>query len=484
MSYTINLTDGQIFAVIPDGTINTSSSMILVGKNYAGYGAFLNENYIHLLENSSNTTAPGAPLTGQLWWDSANGLMKAYNGTIWKTIGAATASATAPTSNVTGDLWYDTTNQQLKVYSGSTFILVGPSFTANTGTTGAIVSTITDNLAASHVVVEMYVNDNIVGIFSKDAQFTPGSSVPGNWGTQAVLPGITLNSSISGVVQYFQGTATSANSLGGLTSSQFMRSDANTSTTGTLSVLNNSGLFAGANSDFKVTVAGTAVTVANQTNNGNLLFGVNVGGSPTTAIQVVGTTGNVVVPTNLSVTGNVIHGNIITAGTITVNSGGAATAIVNGGSNAVGNIGSSSSYFNRVFATSTTALYADVAERFAADEVMEAGTVVELGGTKEITRSRQELSDNVFGVISTRAAYLMNGGAGEDDTHPPVAMTGRVPVQVIGSVRKGDRLVSAGNGIARAAAPGEATAFNTIGRALEHKLDTAQGIVEAIVTIK
>jgi len=150
----------------------------------------------------------------------------------------------------------------------------------------------------------------------------------------------------------------------------------------------------------------------------------------------------------------------------------------------VGNIGSSSSYFNRVFATSTTALYADVAERFAADEVLEAGTVVELGGAKEITRSKQALSENVFGVISTRAAYLMNGGAGEDDTHPPVAMTGRVPVQVTGAVRKGDRLVSAGNGIARAAAAGEATAFNTIGRALEDKLDTAQGIVEAIVTIK
>jgi hypothetical protein len=76
MSYTINLTDGALFATIADGTINTSSSMILVGKNYAGYGQFLDTNFIHLLENSSNTTAPGAPLTGQLWWDSGNNLMK------------------------------------------------------------------------------------------------------------------------------------------------------------------------------------------------------------------------------------------------------------------------------------------------------------------------------------------------------------------------------------------------------------------------
>jgi hypothetical protein len=137
-----------------------------------------------------------------------------------------------------------------------------------------------------------------------------------------------------------------------------------------------------------------------------------------------------------------------------------------------------------LFATATTALYADVAERFAADSVYDAGTVVELGGSEEITKSQQDLSENVFGVISTQAAYLMNGGAGNNETHPPVAMTGRVPVQVIGQVCKGDRLVSAGNGQARSAKPGEATAFNVIGRSLVDKPTIESGIVEAIVTIK
>jgi hypothetical protein len=129
-------------------------------------------------------------------------------------------------------------------------------------------------------------------------------------------------------------------------------------------------------------------------------------------------------------------------------------------------------------------LYAVVAERFAADELLEPGTVVELGGTKEITRAKNDLTETVFGVISTQPAYTMNGGAGDDTTHPAVAMTGRVPVQVIGSVRKGDRLVSAGNGVARSAQAGEATAFNVIGRALVDKLDPDQGTIEAIVTIK
>ena len=138
MAYQINLTDGTPFATIADGTINTQSNMVLVGKNYAGYGEFLDGNFIHLLENAASVTAPGNPLTGQLWWDKGTNLLKVYNGSTFKTISAATASATQPTSNVLGDLWYDSTNQQLNVYNGTSFILVGPQSSAGTGTTGAI----------------------------------------------------------------------------------------------------------------------------------------------------------------------------------------------------------------------------------------------------------------------------------------------------------------------------------------------------------
>lgn len=453
MAYTINLTDGTIFAVIADGTINTASSMTLVGKNYAGYGEFLDENFIHLLENSSNTTAPGAPLTGQLWWDKANGLLKVYNGTVFKTVSAATSSLTAPAFAVQGDLWYDITNAQLKVYTGTQWLLVGPQFTAGTGVTGAIVDTIVDNAAVAHVVIRMVVSDVTVAIVSKDsgiAGFTP--QVAEN-GFPKVYPGITMSNAVSGA--QFWGTANNASSLNGLVGNQFMRADQNTSTIGTLSVINNSGLAVGLNSDARIQVVGTNVSLNNQTSDGNLSLGVNIGGTPTTAVQIVGTTG--------------VMGIL---------------GISNLNGNGIGNIGSASSYFNTVFAKATSAQYADVAERFAADEVYPAGTVVELGGSAEITCSVEELSDTVFGVISTRAAYLMNSGAGTDETHPPVAMTGRVPVRVVGAISKGDRLVSAGNGIARAAKPGEATAFNVIGRSLQDKTDTAEGTIEAIVTIK
>lgn len=130
------------------------------------------------------------------------------------------------------------------------------------------------------------------------------------------------------------------------------------------------------------------------------------------------------------------------------------------------------------------ATYADLAERFEADEIYEPGTVVELGGLKEITIVKSELSEDVFGVVSNTAAYLMNAGAGDDNTHPPIAVSGRVHVKVKGTVKKGDRLVSAGNGLARSAKQGEATAFNTLGRSLADKGSIDVGMVEAIVVIK
>ena len=424
MSYTINLTDGAIFAVIADGTINTASSVTLVGQNYAGYGAFLDTNFVHLLENSSNTTPPGAPLTGQLWWDSANTLLKVYNGTSFKTISSTTAQSTAPTNNVTGDLWFNTTLQQLNVWTSVAWLVVGPGTNTPGGTTGAVATTILDNASQSHYVIELYAGGTIVAMVSKDATFTPASAITG---FATISPGIQVSSTVSGAL--FQGTATNAQTLNTLGSGQFMRSDANTSTSGTMSVLNNTGLSVGANSDFRATVSGTAVTLANQTSNGNINFNVNIGGTPTTVMNINGSTG--------VITGNQIDAN-----------------------------------------------YADLAERFEADAELSPGTVVELGGINEITQVNADLSDNVFGVISTRAAYMMNSRAGTNATHPPVAMTGRVPVRTIGRVSKGDRLVSAGNGLARAAQAGEATAFNVIGRALKDKVDTAEGTVEAIVTIK
>ena len=449
MSYTINLTDGTIFAVVADGTINSDSSQILVGKNYAGYGEFLNENFIRSLENAANTTAPGAPLTGQLWYDKTNNVMKVYNGTTFKVISAATASTSQPTSNVAGDLWFDTTNDQLKVYNGSSFITIGPAFTSGEGTSGAIVTTITDNAASDHVVVQMYVNNVIVSIFSKDATFTPAASISG---FATIGPGLNMSTTVSNAV--FNGTATNADTLDTLNSTSFMRSDAATSNNTSISVLADTGLYVGADSDGRLFVSGTDVYVSNQTQDGDTIFQVNDGGVTKTVIQIDGATATVGVRdiTNLQADG-------------------------------VGNIGTASLAFNTVHAKATSAQYADMAERFHADAEYTPGTIVELGGVNEITLCVEELSTKVFGVVSTQPAYLMNGNAGSNATHPPIAMSGRVPVNVIGFVTKGDRLVSAGNGTARAANLDELSSFNVIGRALESKTDEGIGSIEAIVKI-
>ena len=211
MAYTVNKTDGSIFASVADGTVNTDASIVLVGKNYAGYGEFIAENLIRMLENGANASAPANPLRGQLWYDTAGGLLKVYNGTTFKNLGAATSQATEPTSNVLGDMWFDTTNSQLKIYDGTQYILVGPAFTAGTGTSGSIVEVITDNVAVDHVVIKLYAEDEVVGIVSKDAAFTPATPFSGFTGT--IQPGIQLASDISGETPLFIGQATDANTL-------------------------------------------------------------------------------------------------------------------------------------------------------------------------------------------------------------------------------------------------------------------------------
>jgi len=273
MAYTINLTDGTVFATIPDGTINTDSSMILVGKNYAGYGEFLDENFIHLLENGANNSAPSAPLTGQLWYDKGSGVLKVFTGTTFKVIGSATASSSQPTNNVVGDLWFDTTNQQLRVWNGTSFILVGPASTPGTGQSGQFIDTIVDNTGTvTHVVVKMFVNNSIVAIFSKDSSFTPQTPISG---FTTINPGITMASTISGVTQKFQGTATNADALGGQAAANFLSSVANDTTSGTLGVRNDAGFSVGADDDFAVSVSGSNVRQYNVTQDGDMIFYVN-----------------------------------------------------------------------------------------------------------------------------------------------------------------------------------------------------------------
>ena len=485
MAYTINKTNGAVLSTISDGTVDSTTDLTLIGKNYAGYGEFQNENFVKLLENFANSSAPSAPVAGQMWWDTANSLLKVYTGTSFKTVSSSTASASTPSSSVTGDLWWDTTNGQLKVYNGSGFTTIGPAFTSGTGTSGAIVETVTDSGATDHVVVKLYVNNTVVGTISKDAQFTPQSAISG---FATIDPGFQVSSTVSGAK--FVGTATDSDALGTVAASAYLRSDQSDSTSGVFSVLNDTGLVVGVDSDLTVGISGSNVQVKNVASDGDIIFNVNDGGVDTMALTIDGATARVQVAgapvASLDVaTKAYVDSTVSGSGSLAADGSVALAGVLSPDANNTRNMGTSGLRYATIFATTfngtaTSAQYADVAENFSADASYSPGTVVALGGAEEITRVNDEASDQVFGVISEKPAYLMNAGL---EHGLPVAVTGRVPVRVLGMVNKGERLVSAGDGLARRAQPGEATSFNVIGRAIESKTTQSEGSVEAFVTI-
>lgn len=513
MSYTINLTNGT--SLVPgglsDGTVDTThSSLTLIGRDYAGYGQFLNENFVYLLENFANGASPANPLKGQLWWDTTNNILRVWSGATWKISTGATSGNTAPgdLSALGGDLWFDTANQQLKVYSGTSWIVVGPAATSATGATGAVPALMNDTSSASHIVIQFTINGTIYAIFSKDIFTTtvPGFNSIGAglnfsttaspaWGlsTQAIAatPSTLVQRDTVGNINVVGITATGAISAGSITATTINSPSGTATFTGNLngnviatSVTSTTIQTQGINASSGYT--GTILTPSqpNITTLGTLST-LTVSGT-TTLTGTATLNGQQILTSNGSFVASSINntpvGNAIPSTgaftTLTVN-----TSLVPVGGNSSVNLGSVTAWFNNIYGTAIHAQYADLAERFWADAEYPAGTVVEMGGVNEITKVVAELSDKVFGVISTNAAYLMNSGAGDDATHPPIAMSGRVPVRVIGLISKGDRLVSAGNGLARSALASELTPFNVIGRALVDKTEASEGIIEAIVKI-
>ena len=186
---------------------------------------------------------------------------------------------------------------------------------------------------------------------------------------------------------------------------------------------------------------------------------------------------------NLDLTGSSISAvtNITASGFVTVNSGNNATAIVNGGSNTVGNIGSSTTFFNTVFAQATTALYADLSEKYLADAEYAPGTLVEFGGPNEVTITTQNHSTQIAGVVSTNPAYQMNSGL-TGEFVADIGLIGRVPCQVVGTINKGDRLVSSDQpGVAQALDSNNYQPGCIIGKALADYNSADIGIIEIAV---
>ena len=600
MPYIINKYSGSELVVLQDGTLDTSTSIGLLGRNYVGYGEVQNENFLFLLENFAGTTPPARALEGQTWYDSVNNKLNTYDGTNWTPVGAATALENAPSGPTEGALWYKISTKQLYVYSNiSGWILVGPEGVSGFGETRIKAAILRDVGSVNHAVLLVLVNDEVLSIHSADT-FTI-NALDAITGFNELQKGVTLstntviasnvlgNSTTATRLQngrfingaYFDGnnditiTANTAAILTRgtyLTGSNFNGSAAttwavdasSTNTIGKVVARDSTGSFAGgtitadqfigplignvtaisgtstfyslvANNIQGFTFSGLAAQASTLTP-GRAINGVQFNGSQditvtasagtlsgatlasgivNSSLTSVGTlTGVSITDTGATIgdSGEIhlfINGNAptlaITNGlgfAITINDAfqtgdeasfefiSSSVALANGGTSDptfVGdvsskcNIGLPGRTFGNVYAdifngVATSVQNADLAENYVADTEYSPGTVLEFGGEFEVTLA-QDGTNRVAGVVSTDPAYLMNSNC-QGTYVAAVALQGRTPCKVRGHVRKGDMLISGGNGFARTTqTPQMGT---VIGKALGD-FDGVEGVIEVAV---
>ena len=179
MAYTINKTDGSVLTTITDGTVDNTTSLQLFGKSFSGFGEGLNENLVKLLENTASTSAPTAPLRGQLWMDTNTNQIKVYDGSSFKPTGGAKSQSSEPTSASAGDLWHDSTNDQLYVAYNPSFyvdsdgnnLFAAPQSEHSYNTSG-------DNIVREgQISVIANTQENILNNFINPAKFGAGYTV-------------------------------------------------------------------------------------------------------------------------------------------------------------------------------------------------------------------------------------------------------------------------------------------------------------------
>lgn len=351
MAYTINRSNGLNPIVIPDGTINTSTSLTLVGKNYPNYGSILDQNFITLLENSASGERPASPIIGQLWWNSTLKTLKVnFDGgtgeASWKNVGSTTSQDSAPTNPNIGDLWWNTALDKLYAWNNTEFVLVGPI-----GGAGGIVSETLQwaDEAGSSDVLSFQLGDATYAILSNSPQFEPLNQING---FPVIYPGFNLANPQFLTNAKFTGMATDAALVNGLPATSFMRTNINTLTTGTLTVNNNSGLYVGTGSNFHVSVATPNVSVINETTNGSMQFKVNDSGGTHNALNIY-PNGNIIANFDFTVAGNISFSNttndlLVTGTSRSINPVTGALRIVTGGVGVAGNINTGGSQNNFV----------------------------------------------------------------------------------------------------------------------------------------
>jgi hypothetical protein len=477
MSYTINHYNGAILTTVADGTVDTSTDLTLVGKNYAGYGQAQNDNFVWLLENFANTASPPNPLAGQIWFDSSPGAtkLKFFDGTNWRTTGGAAIGPSSPTGLTVGDFWFNTTSNQLFAYTSdpvAPFKLIGPQGVSGAGLTQMQSTTVQDTSGNSHAIIQAIDNNQTIFVISSDPAFTLQNSINSITGFGRIQQGITLaytDSNATGAVagvtnpsvnHRFWGTATNADKLNGVAASGYVLAANPTFSNSVNFPLGYTVGSAGA-PPLKVFINSTSshptvqgaitdtivfqTTLANQSlaypltikgadllpggSQANLPFstGVNNIGSSTYQWNNVYATNFLGTATNANNLN--LNGSFVTANTAAI-------------ANTIAARDATNTIFATTFnGTATAADYADLAEKYLCDKEYAVGTVVSVGGTQEMTACKS--GDRAIGAVSENPAFMMNqtlkGGL-------YIALKGRVPVKIKGTVAKGDRIIADNDG--------------------------------------
>jgi hypothetical protein len=488
---------------IPSAAITGTSTALLL--NTPSGGGFLTDSSTNNFTVTNNGSATSNALTP---FASIGGNVTAAYGIFATSVNTAsfTGAVVSVTGNVTANNGMFTNIVNVASHTGAVVSVTG-NVTANNGMftnivnvashTGAVVS-VTGNITGGNLLTGGLISATGNIITSTNGFIGVGTSAPDSElnilaTPQTVSYSLTGNSTTAGTDLHISG-ANGANTR--ITQDAF----------GTGSYVAFTGRTAGGTAASPTqTLSGDILTqlTARGFSDGALQFGnistgrvdvVAAGNftdtSRATNVQIFTTAAGAITPTavatfssasGLSVAGNVTSGNVATTGILTVNSGAAATAIVNGASNAVGNIGSASTYFNRLFAQATTALYADLAEVYKSDAEYPPGTVLIFGGSQEVTISTQSHDARIAGVVSTNPAHVMNSGLVSEFT-VEVGLIGRVPCQVIGPVAVGDRVVSSNRaGVAERLNMQHYQPGVIIGKAVESYNSTGVGTIEVVV---
>jgi hypothetical protein len=506
MAYTINRYNNATLTVVEDGTIDQSTDLKLVGKNYAGYGEIQNENFVFLLENFSGANPPPKAISGQVWFDSGNSKLKFYDGGQWRTTGGAEISSSQPAGLSEGDFWWDTTNQQLYAYNGTDFVLVGPQ-DAGEGITQMQSRSVRDTEQLTKSIITATINDEVIFVISGQ-EFTIDSSDAENAiaGFDVVRQGVTLkntinaNNGVTSTAHRFWGTAKSAEGLvigsDFFPATDFVRTGSGSGTTFTevVNFQNDAGIAIGngldlklfiendnegviandVGSDIKLRAKETGVNqnilnlspgkvLPGRNNAGTGVNSVTLGqsGSEFTNIYSTTFTGTATQASKLVVGGTARSGSVGTSGA--------------GDPNSIA-VRDSSGNLNAVLfqGTATSARYADLAEKYTTSEELPVGTAVAVCSHADHEVEPASASQMCIGVVSAEPAYLMNSEA----EGQAIGLKGRVPVRIQGPVKKGQAVYAWTEGVCRTI---ETTGL--IGIALESSADESEKLIECVLKV-